>query len=391
LFTGGQLGADAHNAKALIFNVKGEDLLWLDRPNSRLLEVDREQYARLGLPAAPFASVGFWAPPRKDDPDGTPDVTRVDGAVQPFLWTLEELCKEELLPFLFADSEDDRAQFTIVIDSVTTRLRKDAIPAGDGAVKLPTSGVCRTFRELCEAISDELEADPDGWAGRSIGGGTIGAFIRRLYSAIPHVSRVIRADLPGAADRPHRVTLTDRQVTVVDLHTLHDRAKRFVVGATIRRTFEDKERSGAARPHLFLVLDELNKYAPREGHSPIKAVLLDVAERGRSLGVILVGAQQTASEVERRVIANCAIRVVGRLDAAESGRDDYGFLPGTQRQRATILKPGTMIISQPQVPVPVVIQFPFPAWATKGAEVDSVASPSSRGDEKLAKVLKLQR
>ena len=55
---------------------------------------------------------------------------------------------------------------------------------------------------------------------------------------------------------------------------------------------------------MFLVLDELNKYAPREGWSPIKEVLLDIAERGRSLGLILIGAQQTASEVERRVVAN---------------------------------------------------------------------------------------
>ena len=52
---------------------------------------------------------------------------------------------------------------------------------------------------------------------------------------------------------------------------------------------------------MFLVLDELNKYAPREGWSPIKEVILDIAERGRSLGVILIGAQQTASEIERRV------------------------------------------------------------------------------------------
>ena len=43
--------------------------------------------------------------------------------------------------------------------------------------------------------------------------------------------------------------------------------------------------------------------------------------------MILVGAQQTASEVERRVIANSALRVVGRLDPAEAARPEYGFLP----------------------------------------------------------------
>ena len=51
------------------------------------------------------------------------------------------------------------------------------------------------------------------------------------------------------------------------------------------------------------MIDELNKYAPREGNSPIKDVLLDIAERGRSLGIILIGAQQTASEVERRIVS----------------------------------------------------------------------------------------
>src|SRR5207245_9823759 len=151
------------------------------------------------------------------------------------------------------------------------------------------------------------------------------------------------------------------QVTVVDIHSLSDRAKRFVTGVVARRMFEHKEQMGRREPLRFLVLDELNRYVPREGWSPIKEILLDVAERGRSLGMILVGAEQTASEVERRIIANASIRVVGRLDAAEAGRPEYGFLPAVQRDRATIAKPGTMFLSQPEIPVPLVVEFPFPA------------------------------
>jgi hypothetical protein len=37
-------------------------------------------------------------------------------------------------------------------------------------------------------------------------------------------------------------------------------------------------------------------------------------------------------------------------------------------QRATIAKPGTMFVSQPELPVPLVVEFPFPAWATRPAE-----------------------
>jgi DNA helicase HerA-like ATPase len=78
------------------------------------------------------------------------------------------------------------------------------------------------------------------------------------------------------------------------------------------------------------------------------------------------------------VIANSAIRVVGRLDSAEAARDEYGFLPTAHRQRATISKPGTMIVSQPELPVPLVLEFPFPAWATRPGEA-SAAEPSADG------------
>ena len=131
---------------------------------------------------------------------------------------------------------------------------------------------------------------------------------------------------------------------------------------------EEKDRGGTRWPLVFLVLDELNKYAPREGHSPIKEVILDIAERGRSLGVVLIGAQQTASEIERRVTSNASFRVVGRLDAAEGQRDEYGFLTAAARARSSILKPGTMFLHQPDVPVPLLVQFPFPAWATRAEE-----------------------
>ena len=70
IFRSGALGARAVNAKALVFSVKGEDLLFLDQPNVRLDDDLRTAYAELGLPAEPFASAGFWAPPIPDDLTG---------------------------------------------------------------------------------------------------------------------------------------------------------------------------------------------------------------------------------------------------------------------------------------------------------------------------------
>ena len=367
LFTSDALGPSRVNTKALIFNVKGEDLLFLDHANTALDDDQAARYARLGLPVGAFPSVEVFAPPRRADATARPDVAARTEGVTSFFWTLEEFCRSELLPFLFADAEDDRQQYTMVVFNVTARL-SEATPTGDGGVSIEGVSV-RSFDELVEVVASKVEDDDpfeaQRWSGRAVGAGTVNAFIRRLYGAVPHVRDLVRADV--AHPERHQVRFTE-QVTVVDLHNLNDRAKRFVVGVVLRTAFRAKEAAGRPDPLQFVVLDELNKYAPREGTSPIKELLLDVAERGRSLGIILIGAQQTASEVERRIVANSAIRVVGRLDAAEAGRGEYGFLPQVQRQRATILKPGTMLVSQPELPVPLVTQFPFPSWATRASE-----------------------
>jgi uncharacterized protein len=368
IFTSGSLGRRALNAKALVFSVKGEDLLFLDHTNSKLDEDLRAAYATLGLAAAPFASVGFFAPPTPDDPTGRPHVTGRTSGVTAFWWTLAEFCGGELLPYVFADAEDERNQYTMVIHQVAARLRREAVAIGtDGAVTVG-GRLLRTYDDLVEFVSDQLtdEETRREWAGPVTGTGTVNAFLRRLRSSLKPLRTIVRGDLSATAQRA--VTTEGQQVTVIDLHNLPDRAQRFVVGVVLAAETARKEAAGTGGL-LFTMLDELNKYAPREGGSPIKEVLLDIAERGRSLGIILIGAQQTASEVERRIVSNCSVKVVGRLDPAEAGRPEYGFLPPSQRARAVLAKPGTMFVSQPEIPVPLAVEFPFPAWATRQSEM----------------------
>ena len=360
-----------HNVKALIFSVKGEDLLFIDHTNVECTDEVVAQYSSLGLPATPFASAGFFAPPAPQDTTARPHVAGRTSGVNAFWWTLAEFCDRELLPYCFADAEDDRQQYTMIVHQVTTRLKHDAKPfGGDGAVTVEGT-TCRTYDELVERIAELVSDDvhKSYWAG-PMSDGTINAFIRRLRVSRRALSSFIRADLkdPGSS---REVSTAAQQVTVVDLHQLTERAQRFVVGVVLASETRRKEVSGPGAL-LFTMLDELNKYAPREGSSPIKDVLLDIAERGRSLGIILIGAQQTASEVERRIVANSSVRVVGRLDAAEASRPEYGFLPSTQRQRAVLAKPGTMFVAQPQIPIPLAVQFPFPAWATRKGEAGRV-------------------
>lgn len=384
LFSSGVLGKRSLNAKALIFAVKGEDLLFLDKPNLRLDDDLVAEYARLGLPAGPFDSVRFFAPPTPGDPTGRPHVSGRTSGVDAFWWSLSEFCRDELLPYAFADAEDDRNQYTIVIHQVAARLRQVAQPFGAaGAVSIDGTPI-HTYADLVEFVANQLQDDATRaqWAGAATTAGSINAFLRRMRSSLRALGSIIRGDI-GATEASRRISTASSRVTVVDLHSLPERAQRFVVGVVLAAETAAKERAGAGNL-LFTMLDELNKHAPREGNSPIKDLLLDIAERGRSLGIILIGAQQTASEVERRIVSNSSIRVVGRLDPAESARPEYGFLPASQRQRATLAKPGAMFISQPEIPVPLAVEFPFPAWATRLSECAPEPSSTTKVLSRLA-------
>ena len=221
---------------------------------------------------------------------------------------------------------------------------------------------------LRERIEQLLDPDHGEWTKPYDAPQTVAAFIRRLRGATKRIGRLIRPDVQP----PDR---SNDQITVVHIGTLHDMAQRFVVGALLREVFTRKERTGTRTPLSVVVLDELNKYAPRVGDSPLRHLMIDIAQRGRSLGVLLVGAQQTASTVAPELLQNAALRVVGRLDAAESSRPEYGWLPQTMRERARLLKPGDMFLSQPPVPTPIVVRFPWPAYATRKEETDTTGPP----------------
>jgi DNA helicase HerA-like ATPase len=421
--TGGKLLAGAANTKALIFNVKGEDLLFLDQPNSRFVDEEKKwqdkrkmsknRFEICDLPAAAFGRVSCHAP-AMEGPSLMPDSKQAQGKTEPYLWTLRDFTADRMLPFVFTD-RDAMTNLGFLLSHVEERLFKLAerqkgpdleVEEGDGDFRpdgesgfrgmtrigdedtLDMDGLglaagrarLKSFDELVRYLEYKLllkdAGDDDGnrggdraWTANQAKA-TREAFIRRLRGAAKHVKRLVRGDLSRSEIARSRLSVlnSESQVHVVDIHQLAPLAQMFVVGVLLRGVFTEQE-SRSGRHQVFIVLDELNKYAPAEGDSPIKDVLLDIAERGRSMGIILIGAQQTASEVERRIVGNAAVRIVGRLDAAEAERSEYRFMPGSFRARATILAPGTMIVHQPDVPSPMMVNFPFPAWATRKKEV----------------------
>jgi uncharacterized protein len=384
------MGSSSKNLRVLVFNVKGEDLLFLDKPNKNF--VAEEAWRTLGMDPVPFPSVSFWAPARAaKGSEGIPaSLARTEG-VAAYRWTPRQFVDEGLLHFLFTEQQDVRQQLTFVAERTTRQLQRFArdVAGEPGAIVLrdphgvgqdeggevaPFSGekVVRSLHDLVEAIGEFLEpedgSEPDpSWSSRTASG-TVGAFMRRLYGAIPRIGGLVQAGESRRIDRSREA------VTVVDIHDLHEAAQRFVVGALIAQVHREKEGKGRF-PLTAILLDELNKYAPREGWSPIKDTLIDIAQRGRSLGILLIGAQQSASRVDSDILANASLKLSGRLDAAEAERSEYGWMLPSTRARARLLKPGTMVLSQPSIPAPTVLTFPYPPWATRPEEVSETDDP----------------
>lgn len=388
------LGQHVAGTRAVVFNVKGEDLLHIDRPN-RKFDDNPDAHAMwraLGVEQPrPFQNVRLYVPARRGDVVLAPRVTsRPADDVTIFGWTPLEFIRRGLLSFVFSDARD-RNQISFVIDHVRAEMARRAVPSSHtpGAVimrsqriqgrpadfdrsadELSRAGAenangdqeIRDFNELVHYISAQLVGDDQTqpnpqWAPQNIADATNEAFIRRLHAMNRRIGQLVHYQAV--------VPELDRTVSVIDINSLHDDAQRFVVGAVLDGIWQEKQASGR-EPLRFIVLDELNKYAPKEGHSPIKEILVDIAARGRSLGVILIGCQQNATRVDSAIVDNAAIKVVGRLDASHA--DEYKFLSAELRQRATRFLPGTMVLDQPIVPAPIPVIFPFPPYATNVSE-----------------------
>ena len=83
---------------------------------------------------APFPDVCVYAPPRAGDRTGAPDVASRLTGVDAFYWTVAEFCADRLLPYVFADADDDRQQYTMVVHAVAAYLHRHAEPADGGVV-----------------------------------------------------------------------------------------------------------------------------------------------------------------------------------------------------------------------------------------------------------------
>jgi hypothetical protein len=163
------------------------------------------------------------------------------------------------------------------------------------------------------------------------------------------------SDLPFGAFR-------DRHVYVVDVANLEEDAQDLVFARVVSQLREHLEKRQLGVSQVVVFVDELNKYAPADGPDTyVRKMLLDIAERGRYLGLVLFGAQQFRSQVHRRVVGNSGTSLFGRMDPDELATPGYQTLAPATKARLATLEKGQLMVRHPHFGQPIFVRFPRPA------------------------------
>jgi DNA helicase HerA-like ATPase len=344
---------------AVCLNVKGPDLCFLDQP-AELGDDDRRLYARLGLAPEPFARVRYLAPFK---PDGVNlNTLRTHDALAanttPLVWGLREVLDYAEV-VLNRDDIDAKADGFIdfLAERVVGREYQDEMLRAKPFHVQSFADLEEFFR----AIFDFMEILGKGgevWRTHHL------ATIRKVRNRLSNIStrsKGLVADDGPASDLPWGA-FEDRSVYVIDAAGLDPLAQDLVFARVISKLREHLERRDLGVDHMVVFVDELNKYAPGDGpETYVRKTLLDLSERGRSLGLVLFSAQQFRSQVQRRVVGNAGTAVFGRMDMDELATPGYATLSPATRIKLATLPKGELMLRHPHFTQPIFVRFPRPA------------------------------
>ena len=354
---------------AVCFNVKGPDLLFLDQPG-KLDEKDLAAYEKLGVPATPFEKVRYFAPYQSK---GAQLATlrsndELQHNVSPLTWGLREVLQfaEVLLNKDDVDAKAD-ALIDFIKERVIDRDFTDAILGSRHYRVQSFAELEHWFRDLLIAMEGQKGGGSESWRTHHV------ATIRKVRNRLTNIAlrcAGLVTDDGTVSDLPFG-SFEDRAVYVLDVANLEEDAQDLIFARVVSKLREGLERRDLGVKHVVVFVDELNKYAPGDGPDTyVRKMLLDIAERGRYLGLVLFSAQQFRSQVHRRVVGNSGTALYGRMDGDELATPGYAVLSPAIRTRLATLDKGQLMVRHPHFTQPIFVRFPRPAVMTgrDGAE-----------------------
>lgn len=363
---------------ALMFNVKGPDLLWLDKPAEPELDLreayahagakglraeDHEAYQALGLRAEPFSPFRIFAPFRPGqvpythgseavhlDRSSSPTALNtyrnapgeVNGVVYPILWQLEALLWTPHKVFEFGDLDDK-------LFGLVSEIRERQIASMD------------QLQALFAEIDAHFEANPDRQEWQGHHKFTI-MKARNRFKGLPSKFGGLLSEQMVEYGKLPRVDekFGDGELRVVDIAGCNTNVQELIVSSVITKVWKMAEEEQLGVDKLIIFVDELNKYAPGGGEGGLRDTLVDIAARGRHLNVVLFGAQQFRSKVESEILGNCGTSLYGRVGDEEITNAAYRSLSETTKAELLGLPKGRLLIRHAHFRTPIFGTFPMP-------------------------------
>ena len=345
----------------VIFNVKGKDLLAIDEPNVFDSEKEREEvlalYDELGLSKTPFKNVHYYYPYSDTRIHNTylekENVTKNIDNGKAHMFKYEYRHDKENLDLMFSSIDDPGQTMDSILNYIISgrgefgnldswndfldKVKKCGEAGGHGDKEISVL----SWRKFERIVKKSIYNNP-------------------LFGSIKATDKEIRIS-QALAD------IKKNEVHVIDIAKLSDDMQAFVFGDAIKAIYNLKlSPDDEANPpsKIVIFIDELNKYASSDvpKSSPILRQVLEIAERGRSLGIVVFGAEQFKSAIHQRVTGNCSTFAYGRTNAIELTKSDYRFIPSIYKSMMSRLKQGEYIIQNPVFRSLLNIMFPKPIY-----------------------------
>ena len=363
---------DEDSVAYVLFNVKGKDLLAIDQPNDFSDEKEPAKaktetlamYKKLGLSTEPFQNVKYYYPYSVAktkhwntylSPEEVEDNIKKKKAKK-FKYIYQE--DKDSLDLMFANIDDSNQTMDAIISYIMS---------GQGGFDR-----IGDWQKFLEAVKEKCAANNSG-SDKEIPVASWRKFYRIINKAITDNAIFARdvVESKGETRLGDSIKYIKRnEVHVIDIAKLSEDKQAFVFGDVVRTIYDlqlgqfsgDEGVNPPSRIVIFI--DELNKYASKDTpkNSPILRQVLDVAERGRSLGVVLFAAEQFRSAIHDRVTGNCSTHAYGRTNSIEVTKADYKSVPSVYKTMMTRLKQGEYIIQNSVFRSLLSIKFPKPIY-----------------------------
>ncbi len=360
---------------ALLFNVKGPDLIWLDKPAipddsmveayrlagfDGLQESDIRAYESIRLDIKPFHNLRIFAPFKPGQQPGNQTVVNLGSeryhdrlntlrtaisereSVYPILWGLEPLL---YMPHKVFDRGDLDDKMWGLIAEFRDRQGITSLAELEGRIR--------------EILSDLDNNGGSEWQGHHKA--TILKALNRFHSLPAKFNGLLTDGNVDYGSLPRSDgAFTDQEVRVIDIANCNSNVQELLVTSTIDRIWKMAEEQKLGVDKLIVFVDELNKYAPNGGEGALRNTLVDIAARGRHLNVVLFGAQQFRSKVDAEILGNCGTSFYGRVGDEEIINASYRSLSETTKAELLGLPKGRLLVRHAHFRAPLFGAFPRP-------------------------------